>query len=163
MGMLPIALAIIGFVFLWAIVNYNSLKQKSDTLNKAHEDLREIAMQRHSFLLLIIHELSQPLSAPLSAVVEGAKKHSLHNEQASTIVFFEQQSTASAHIAKLEENSSQLLSAGASQKSLEDLFQMNARMIQMLKKHRLIKKHYNELVLSIPTRFIAGISGFHVR
>ncbi len=161
MGMLPIALAIVGFVFLWAIVNYNSLKQKHDALNKVHYDLREIARQRHTFLLLVVSALQKPLPEAVIPTLDALRGYLSESEK--TAISINQEISVSEHISSLQEKSTILQAGGAKGQSLEDLFQENDRMLQKIRQYRIIKKHYNELVVSIPTRFIAGISGFHVK
>lgn len=48
MGYLPIVVALLGFIFLWAVVNYNSLKSKRELLNQKSEEIFKYAALRNA-------------------------------------------------------------------------------------------------------------------
>jgi hypothetical protein len=65
MGMIPVALAIAGFVLLWTIVNYNSLAARRKnivSLQEARKQLSDayVSLSKQLSALLLIYKLNMP-------------------------------------------------------------------------------------------------------
>ncbi|QHT70275.1 LemA family protein [Rhodocytophaga rosea] len=151
MGFLPIAVAIFGFVLLWAVVNYNSLLTRRDQIRKMEEESKELEKRRHAILAALEKLLSQlsiidpELSLQLQQIPTA---RSVKTKQLSTDVKLRLQQTVGLQnhaevdtlLNRLEDTDFHLYYA---QRKLQQSILV-----------------YNKLVNRMPSRIVATLSGF---
>ncbi len=147
MGWLPIALALVGFVFFVFIVNYSSIKRHEEAIILSYFNFCQTAKARHTLLINLKEKLpdDSPLSFPekdfnlkrYSEYHFKLKKEMQSIEQSRQLPFFKQPSSAELR---------------KKYKSLEVLNHRQHINVKVF--HRKVRE-YNTLITSWPTAMVA--------
>lgn len=151
MGYLPIAVAIFGFVLLWAVVIYNSLLARRDQLRKMEEESNELVKQRHSIIsglqkfftshsaegAALLQQLQQPPTATATQTRNFKNQLRLHLKNTTN---------------QLDDQQVDVL--------LTQMEDTDSRLYFLHRKQQQNRVAYNNLVTRMPSRIIAIFSGF---
>lgn len=140
-GLLPIFLVLTGFVFLWTMVVYNSLKNRKSTIEHQLHTIGQLVFQRMNFLT----QLQDVLKTHLQTGTEGYDETHLAKET------------------ELVEDRIQALGMDKDtqvQQFRQELAQNASRIVKAQSKVRSLRTHYNELCTHMPYRLVANVFGF---
>jgi hypothetical protein len=151
MGFLPIAVAIFGFVLLWAIVNYNSLLTRRDQIRNLEEESKLLTDHRRKIIVALESALSQ------LSIINPELSKKIHQfptvrsvktkELTSKVKLYLQQTSGVQNHTELDT----LLA------SLEDT---DFQLYYAWRKRQQSILLYNKLVKKMPSRIVATLSGF---
>lgn len=151
MGFLPIAVAIFGFVLLWAVVNYNSLLTRQEQIRKIGEERKELENRRYTVLSkleVLLSRLSILDPALLAELRQFPTARSVKTKElTSKVKVHVLQHTGTVHHAEADN----LLT------SLEDI---DFHLYYAQRKWQQSILVYNKLVTRMPSRIVATLSGF---
>lgn len=157
MGYLPIIVAILGFMFLWGIVNYHSLKNRKKELTDAADLVFRYAALRQNIIIQLANiDAEDPsLRTLLNRVKESIKPFSKEYDSAADVVANEQ--TLSQHIDELPD---QLGVLKTYRSSIEQLQKADLAFRVAANRYLLKLDQYHNLVTKAPSKFIAALTGF---
>lgn len=155
MGFLPIIVALLGFLLLWGIVNYYSIKQRRNEVKLAISEVFEASERRNEALQLLIdadrrdknqkeilHYIGKQLDRRKEGEVGISDKLRQENKVSDLIMDIPPQEEAPAYQTQFDEV----------QKANKG-YQMTARLF------RNRSADYNELISNYPSKLVARISG----
>lgn len=161
MGYLPIILALLGFIFLWAIVNYNSIKIKKAEVEQASRQVFQHASLRNTIIKRmanIIHE-DNTLQKIVGQVRDQLNELSL--DTASTEDKIQAEKKVTQAVKDIPEGYVKNSSYSEAYHQLQ-LAQNNYQKAASIYHKRL--QEYHELIGKYPSKMIAKASGFkHVQ
>lgn len=157
MGYIPIILAILGFILLWGIVNFNSIKHKKKEAEEAASLLFKYAALRNT----ILRQMNQVVDedTTIHTLIEQVQPHL--NDQT-------QQDIAVQRKIALEKEVSERI-ASIPPVAVDNLnYQNTYKQLQVADNHyrkaatlyQIRLKQYNDLVVKNPTRLLANVLGF---
>ena len=149
MGMIPILLALCGFVLLWAIVNYNSLLSKQSQIQALSSKIEILFNQRKENILGVKNLLAAnqvEVSAYLDQLEYLPQNRSLQNEE----MFKDQRQK---HFATIQNHPDFI--------DLITILENTDREIFMSqRKLRQLSSDYNQQVNQMPSKIVALLFGF---
>jgi hypothetical protein len=151
MGFLPIAVAIFGFVLLWAVVNYNSLLTRWDQIQNLEEETKLLTERRKKIIAAIetaFSQLSIIYPELLKKIQQFPTARSVKTKELSTEVKLHLQQTLGV------QNHAEV---DALLRSLEDI---DFQLFYAQRKWQQSILLYNKLVKRMPSRIVATLSGF---
>ena len=157
MGYLPIILAILGFVFLWGIVNYHSIKTRKREVNDAAELVYRYAALRQNIIIQLANIESEDDS--LRALLLRVRKAILPTEKEKRPVndLLHTEKKLSQHIDELPDQLGKLKNYRS---SIEQLQKADLAYRVAANRYSLKLEQYNDLVTKAPSKFLASIMGF---
>lgn len=144
MGYLPIALALMGFLLLWGMVNYNTVAEKFRAAENIRKEILELWRQK-----LQLAEKSCLLSE-----IDGSFDRKTLDDLTSPMAIKAANKTVDQQLAKNVDISQEAPPAS------EKLFEVSMMLQQRLQAYQQLMHHYNALITSIPTKFISRVGGF---
>ncbi|MDF9798026.1 hypothetical protein OKW21_003289 [Catalinimonas alkaloidigena] len=157
MGYLPIILALLGFVFLWAIVNYNSIKVKKVEVELASRQVFQFASLRNTIIKRmanIVHE-DDTLQKIVGQVREQLNE--LTTDTNSTQEKIEAEKKVTQSVNDIPEGYVKNSAYSEAYHQLQ-LAQNNYQKAASVYHKRL--KEYHELLNRYPSKMVAKVSGF---
>ncbi len=158
MGYLPIIVALLAFIFLWGIVNYNSLKNKRELLNQKSEEIFKYAALRNATLRQLAKVASQNNASLVNLFTKATG-----NLNDSTI-----KDMSATEKVKVEHNTTLVFTslppAVDDDESYETLYKQLEISDDFYRKavssfiYRL--NDYNQMVTTLPTKWVAGLMHF---
>lgn len=137
MGLLPILVTLLGFIFLWTIVNYSSLVNFRNQINETTENLKALLNSLHTEIKSISIEQQANDVATLAT---------LSSESINAISM--QQWQQIKQLATKHENSNlQTLAQG---------------ILAAQRKYDAARKYYNQTVSQRPSSYVAKVFGFRL-
>lgn len=157
MGYLPIILALLGFTFLWAIVNYNSIKIKKAEVEQASLQVFKYAGLRNTIIKRmanIIHEDNtlQQIVAKVCAQLNEDKPETVGIEEKMKAEKSVTQSVADIPAGYVK--NSPYSEAYKQLQVVQNSYQKAASVYV----HR--REEYHELLRKYPSKLVAKVSGF---
>jgi hypothetical protein len=157
MGYLPIILALLGFTFLWVIVNYNSIKAKKAEIEQAAEQVFKYASLRNTILKRmanIPHEDStlQQIVTQVSEKLNEETPEHLSTEEKISAEKVTTEAVTSIPAGYVKD--SPYSEAYKQLQVAQNLYQKAASTYFRR------RKEYHELIQKYPSKLIASISGF---
>lgn len=152
MGFVPILLALSGFVFLWAIVNYHSLSSLQKAIQTQQEERRQLQLaagqliDKLSILLKIYGISLPPFWANIATQSSVLEKERLLSE-------IEQ-------LNRLSQGNTQLQNEPDFLRIKEDLHETIVKLFNIQQKLFASLRDYNNLSQSMPSRIVANVFGF---
>jgi LemA protein len=149
MGMIPILLALCGFVMLWAIVNYNSLNSKKSQIQALTDNKEKIMSQRSESItglknLFIQHQIDA------SAYMEQLA-YLPQNRSVSKQAIFEQQ--GNIHFTTLLQHPDFISLITKLENEDKEVFIFQKKLQQLT-------SEYNQQVKEMPSHIVAVLFGF---
>ncbi|MEK6477041.1 hypothetical protein WJR50_05885 [Catalinimonas sp. 4WD22] len=161
MGYLPIILALLGFIFLWAIVNYNSIKIKKAEVEQASKQVFQYASLRNTIIKRmanIVHE-DNTLQKIVAKVCDQLNELSI--EAASTEDKIQAEKKVTQAVKDIPEGYVKNSPYSEAYHQLQ-LAQNNYQKAASVYHKRL--QEYHELINKYPSKMVAKASGFkHVQ
>lgn len=157
MGYLPIILALLGFIFLWAIVNYNSIKLKKGEVEQASQQVFQFARLRNTIIKRmanIVHE-DESLQKIVSRVREQLNE--LSAESSSTEEKMQAEYKVSQAVKDIPQGyvkTSAYSDAYHQLQTAQNNYQKAASIYQRR------RREYHELISKQPSKIVARIGGF---
>lgn len=150
MGFVPIFLALAGFVFLWAVVNYNALKNQrasvqrlGDQVNKLKDDIQTEVKQLESCCM---PEFENKLEHILQQIKKDADNAAIQiefdNFNKSYEAAYKDEGTAIQEVIR------------------KDLTKDLQQLLSVKKEFMAAVKSYNKIVEQMPTALLARLFGF---
>jgi hypothetical protein len=157
MGYLPIILAILGFIFLWSIVNYHSLKARKRELDDASELVYRYASLRQNIIIQLANIKSEDgsLQALLHRIKAAIRPIEKEENTVSELLLGEKE--LSQHIDELPDQLGKLKNYRS---SIEQLQKADLAYRIAANRYSLKLEQYNSLVTKAPSKFIAKLTGF---
>ncbi|MEQ9440567.1 MAG: hypothetical protein RIG62_16055 [Cyclobacteriaceae bacterium] len=157
MGYLPIILAILGFVFLWGIVNYNAMKTRKAEASQAADLVYRYAALRQNIIIQLanIQSGDTSLFTLMQRIKESVRPISRENNSPIDVLSSEQK--LSRHIDGLPD---QLATEKSYRNSVQQLQKADMEYRIAANRFALKVRQYNELVTKSPSRLVAGLVGF---
>lgn len=157
MGYLPIVLALLGFTFLWAIVNYNSLKSKKAEVEQAALQVFKYASLRNAIIKRMAN-ISHEDNTLQQTVV---KVRDQLNEQDPEAIRTTEKIEAEKKISQMVSD----IPAGYKKDSLYSEAYKQLQVVQNSYKkaasvYLIRREEYHELLRRQPSKLIAHIFGF---
>ncbi|WP_017732980.1 hypothetical protein [Nafulsella turpanensis] len=157
MGWLPIALAVLGFAFFIAIVNYNSIQARKEAIMLAFFNLCQTARARNTLLKSLSEE------ELLNNDTLGCEQDIMSDN--FTLKHFSNYAQYIRQEKKSIENSQLLFRANKpadreTRKKIKSLQVLNHRQHIHLKVLGRKVREYNQLVTSLPTKVVAQLFGY---
>jgi hypothetical protein len=152
MGFLPIALTLLGFIFLWGIVNYYSIRQRKQEAHEAAEDLFQKADVRRKVLLNLMQSHTSALQDEKNAALISASR--ISGDQATGTEDKIRQET------ELSESIRRLLPEIDDQQAAVALQSCHKDFQRALGRYKLRTQEYHELISKYPSKIIARLSGY---
>ncbi len=152
MGYLPIILALLGFIFLWGIVNLNSIKSK----RKEAEAAARLVFQYAAFRNTLLRQMQQ--AVPQEDVFHPilAKIQPLLNEQTKEELSTQQKIELES---KVTEQITHLPAPENEPLIYQQLQKANNNYRQAVTLYTVRLKEYNELVTRYPSKIVARMMG----
>ncbi|WKN43255.1 hypothetical protein [Tunicatimonas pelagia] len=157
MGFLPIILAIVGFLFLWGIVNYHSLKTRKKEVEEAAELVFRYAALRQNIIIQLsnIEGNDDSLSTLLHRIVQSFHPIDKNTTTATEIVASGQQLSQ-----QVDELPDQLGKHKVYRSSIEQLQKADLAYRIAANRYSLKLEQYLGLVTKPPSKFVAALFGF---
>jgi len=157
MGYLPIILAILGFIFLWGIVNYHSIKNRKREVADASELVFRYAALRQNIIIQLanIEADDDSLRPLLLRIREAIVPLEKEKSTASELLIAEKELTQ--HIDELPDQLGKLKNYRS---SIEQLQKADLAYRIAANRYSLKLEQYNSLVTKAPSKFLAAITGF---
>lgn len=159
MGFTPILLALLGFIFLWAIVNYNTFKRIELRMKTCYEELMQLYTQKKQtadtlYAYLQKENLSnEKIEATLSGFLEQAEE--------KTVLAADKDLNQWLQDCLQRAYANDKLVEGADFQALkEQIMNIQAQMMQYKKKLKASMNDYNALSQNMPSSLIASVFGF---
>lgn len=149
MGMIPILLALCGFVLLWAIVNYNSLLSKQSQIQALSSKIEILFNQRKENILGVKNLLAAnqvEVSAYLDQLEYLPQNRSLQNEE----MFKDQRQK---HFATFQNHPDFIDLITILENTDREIFLSQRKLRQL-------SSDYNQHVNQMPSRIVALLFGF---
>jgi hypothetical protein len=156
MGFLPIILSLLGFSFLWGMVNYNSIKNKKQEVREAAEDLFKYAQLRNLILSTLseIHTDNADLKQSIQLACEQRNDAKVDEISPEEKISAEQKVSALIRkIPSAEMNDNY-------QGSYEQLMTVSQSCLKVAAVYNKKVQEYNELITRYPSRLLASAYGF---
>jgi hypothetical protein len=146
-------LLIVGFVFLWGMVNYSSFARQrteiqANTAEKSHLLLKRSEIYQKLALVLQIHGLALP--AELEKRVT----------QTDQFVSRAQVGREMNQLEALEEQNRELAVNPDWTASINDLQENTVQLFRLQNRQQSVLEHYNRQTRAMPTRLVAKVFGF---
>jgi hypothetical protein len=151
MGMIPIVLSLAGFVFLWALLSYNSLKARRSGILAALKDSQLLFEQRNKLMAALIN-VYPGLQGQLQGLIMEAQYLAEPRFGTHTL------STHTALAKKIEEALASVTHETAD--ATTELIMTNRSFIERYSAFRTGMKGFNNLIIEAPTRFAAKAFNF---
>ncbi|MEM9674167.1 MAG: hypothetical protein AAF992_16365 [Bacteroidota bacterium] len=157
MGYLPIILAILGFAFLWGIVNYHSIKTRNREVTDASDLVYRYAALRQNIIIQLanIDSEDDSLRTFLHRVRQAILPIDKDNNTVSELLVTEKE--LSQHIDDLPDQLGKLKNYRS---SIEQLQKADLAYRVAANRYTLKMQQYNDLVTKAPSKFLAAIAGF---
>ncbi|MGB3586950.1 MAG: hypothetical protein WBA23_10440 [Tunicatimonas sp.] len=157
MGFLPLIVAVAGFIFLWGIVNYHSLKTRKKEVEEAAELVYRYAALRQNIIIQLsnIEGNDTSLSTLLQRIVQSFQSVDKNTTTASELVSSGQQ--LSQQIDNLPD---QLGKHKIYQSSIEQLQKADFAYRIAANRYSLKLQQYLDLVTKSPSKLVASLFGF---
>lgn len=157
MGYLPIILALLGFIFLWGIVNYYSIKTRHQEIDSASELAFRYASLRQNILLQLTNIPS-----------EDSSLHHLLQRVRKSIRPYDKDSTSPFVLLASEKNTSRQIDVLSDQLGSQKIYRTSIQQLQKAdmayrvasNRFSIKVKQYNELVTRPPSNLVAFLTGF---
>jgi hypothetical protein len=154
MGMIPVVLAIAGFVFLWVIVNYNSLSARRTniaSLQAARNKLVDsyISLSKQISALLLIYQINMP---PYLINLSNNSDQKIHGSKLTESIKG-LQLQVSTHSPGLESNPDYQELIGLLEATAGKLLRNQQQLLAEV-------KAYNQQATRMPYRIVAHLFGF---
>ncbi|MEM8965568.1 MAG: hypothetical protein AAGE93_04060 [Bacteroidota bacterium] len=157
MGFLPIIVAIIGFAFLWGIVNYQSLKARKKEMEDAAELVFRYAALRQNIIIQIanIENKDTSLTPLLQRIIQSFHSVDKNATTATEVVMKGQELSQ-----QIDELPDQLGKHKIYRSSIEQLQKADFAYRVAANRYSLKSQQYLALVKKPPSKFIAALFGF---
>ncbi len=157
MGYLPIIVALAGFIFLWGIVNFNSLKRKKKEAEEAASLLFKYAALRNT----ILRQMNQitEVDPTIHTIVEQIQ--SQLNDQTREEISVQEKTEKETEITSLiEKIPTAFVGEGSYDNTYRQLLVADNHYRKAATLYRIRLHQYNELVTRNPSKQIAKLTGF---
>jgi len=157
MGFLPIIVAVAGFIFLWGIVNYHSLKSRKKEVEDAAELVHRYAALRQNIIIQLsnIEGRDVSLSALLQRMVQSFHPVDKNTTTATNIVDSGHQLSQ-----QIDELPDQLGKHKIYRSSIEQLQKADFAYRMAANRFSLKSQQYLNLITKPPSKFVAKLFGF---
>lgn len=157
MGYLPIILAIVGFVFLWGIVNHHFIKTRRAEVMQAADLVYRYAALRQNIILQIANIRSEDTS--LFTLMQRIKAaiEPISRDETSPADVLASEEKLSRHINELPD---QLATQKSYRNSVKQLQKADMEYRIAANRYHLKVKQFNDLVGKSPSKFLAFLTGF---
>ena len=157
MGYLPIILALLGFIFLWGIVNHHSIKTRKAELAQAADLVYRYAALRQNIILQIANIKSEDTS--LYTLMQRIKSAvtPITRDEASPEDVLASEERLTKHINELPD---QLATQKSYRNSVKQLQKADMEYRIAANRYQLKVQQYNDLVGKSPSKFVALLTGF---
>lgn len=156
MGFLPIILAILGFVFLWGIVNYQSLRMRKIQVKKCEDEVLQAAGHRDEALKKLLAQDDENAALQELSDFINRKLEASYGAGQSIAEKLKQEKVLGELVADVPPPSGH----AAYEEAYNTLQKSHLRYRQSVNSYRKSIRDYNELIEKNPTRMLAGIAGF---
>lgn len=156
MGFLPIILAILGFVFLWGIVNYQSLRMRKIQVKKWEDEVLQAAGNRDETLKNLLAQDDENAALQELSDFINRKLEASSGTRQSIAEKLQQEKVLGELVADIPPPSGNT----AYEEAYNKLQKSHLRYRQSVNTYRKSIRDYNELIKKNPTRMLAGIMGF---
>ena len=156
MGFLPIILSLLGFSFLWGMVNYNSIKNKKHEVREAAEDLFKYAQLRNGILSTLSEIPTDKTDVKQSIQLACEQRNDAQIDEISPKEKISAEQKVSAlirNIPSAEMNSSY-------HDTYEQLLTVSQSCLKVAAVYKKKVREYNELITRYPSRLLASAYGF---
>lgn len=157
MGYLPIVLALLGFSFLWAVVNYNSIKLKKYEAEQAAHQMFKYAGLRSTIIKRmanIVHE-----DETLQQIVRNVRDHL--QEQEPELIPVEEKIKAEKKVSQLVNDiPADYITDSPYSEAYRQLHIAQNSYQKAVSMYYLRRQEYHELLSKYPSKLIAKAGGF---
>ena len=156
MGYLPIILALLGFLFLWTIVNYQSIRISKNEVSQAIDDIFKKAAARNQAL----KDLSQKATEEdASSEILAFIRRKL-DEQTDERLPLAKKLEKEMHLDELMGDIPPPSEHTAYEEAYQRLEKVHKQYRQSVASYRKRVRDYNELISKNPSRLVASLAGF---
>lgn len=156
MGYLPIILALLGFLFLWTIVNYQSIRISKNEVAQAIDDIFKKAAARNQALQDLSEQTTEEDAA---SEILGFIRRKL-DEQTDERLPLAEKLEQEMHLDELMGDIPPPRGHTAYEEAYQRLEKVHKQYLQSVASYRKRVRDYNELISKNPSRLVASLTGF---
>jgi hypothetical protein len=156
MGYLPIILALLGFLFLWTIVNYQSIRIRKNEVTQAIDEIFKKAATRNQALKDLSAQVTEEDAA--LEIIEFFRRKL--DEQTDKKLSLAEKLEYEMHFDKLMDDIPPPSGHTAYEEAYQQLVKVHNQYRQTVANYRKRVREYNELISKNPSRLVAGLTGF---
>lgn len=156
MGFLPIIVAILGFLLLWGIVNYYSIRQRKNEVETAAVQVFEAAERRNQHIMKMADQkLADENQARLFQFISGQLDEHHHGQ-----IPVEKKLAAEKKVSEFMMDIPPHEHEAEYQRSYQQLLESDKAYKRAASLYRLRSSEYNELIGKNPSKMLARLSGY---